>query len=111
MYSSHHPQQGHGGPPLPPGWIAEWDPQDQRYIFVNQRTGERSWNHPGSGPQGYSSPQGYGQPQGYGPPRGAPAPQQKNHNLAYGAGGLVAGLAGGAFMMHEHDKRMNTMTF
>lgn len=25
--------------------------------------------------------------------------------MAYGGLGLAAGLAGGAFMMHEHDKR------
>ena len=32
------------------------------------------------------------------------APQQKNHNLAYGAGGAVAGLAAGALLMHEGHK-------
>ena len=32
------------------------------------------------------------------------APQQKNHNLAYGAGGAVAGLAAGALLMHEGEK-------
>jgi hypothetical protein len=117
------PPQGHGGPPLPPGWVAEWVPQDQRYIFINQRTGEQTWNHPGQGPPsgygpgynsrsppGYSSgpppPQGYEQrpPQGYGPPGGGQHPP-KDHSMAYGGLGLAAGLAGGAFMMHEHDKR------
>ena len=32
------------------------------------------------------------------------APQQKNHNLAYGAGGAVVGLAAGALLMHEGHK-------
>ena len=32
------------------------------------------------------------------------APQQKNHNMAYGAGGAVAGLAAGALLMHEGHK-------
>ena len=37
------------------------------------------------------------------------APQQKNHNLAYGAGGAVAGLAAGALLMHEGHK-VGTLT-
>ena len=32
------------------------------------------------------------------------APQKKDHSLAYGAGGAVAGLAAGAFLMHEGHK-------
>ena len=32
------------------------------------------------------------------------APQKKNHNMAYGAGGAVAGLAAGALLMHEGHK-------
>ena len=32
------------------------------------------------------------------------ASHQKNHNLAYGAVGAVAGLAGGALLMHEGHK-------
>lgn len=37
-------------------------------------------------------------------PLDAKAPQQKNHNMAYGAGGAVAGLAAGALLMHEGEK-------
>lgn len=32
------------------------------------------------------------------------APQKKDHSLAYGAGGAVAGLAAGALLMHEGHK-------
>ena len=32
------------------------------------------------------------------------APQKKDHNLAYGAGGAVVGLAAGALLMHEGHK-------
>ncbi|RHZ47827.1 hypothetical protein CDV55_101710 [Aspergillus turcosus] len=100
MYGSHVPHgspQGHGGPPLPPGWTAQYVAEEQRYIFINQHTGERSWTHPGP-PSNYGGPA----PGGY-PPGSAGAPQ-KNHNMLYGGVGLAAGLAGGAFMMHEHDK-------
>lgn len=97
MSYSHRPQgPPPPGPPLPPGWHAEWAAQEQRYIFINQYTGERSWNHPGAGQgQGHS----YGAPQ-------PPQPQQKNHTLLAGGVGAAAGLLGGAFLMHEKDKRM-----
>ena len=32
------------------------------------------------------------------------APKKKDHSLAYGAGGAVAGLAAGALLMHEGHK-------
>ena len=31
-------------------------------------------------------------------------PKKKDHSLAYGAGGAVAGLAAGALLMHEGHK-------
>ncbi|KAJ6115243.1 hypothetical protein N7486_001021 [Penicillium sp. IBT 16267x] len=105
MYGSHShiPQgspQGHGGPPLPPGWTAQYVAEEQRYIFINQHTGERSWTHPGH-TSNYGSPAPRGYPPSSAGPGGAP---QKNHNMLYGGAGLAAGLAGGAFMMHEHEK-------
>jgi hypothetical protein len=104
MYGSHIPQgspQGHGGAPLPPGWTAQYVAEEQRYIFINQRTGERSLTHP-SPPSNYGGPAPRGYPPSSAGPGGAP---QKNHNMLYGGVGLAAGLAGGAFVMHEHDKR------
>ncbi|KAL9064904.1 MAG: hypothetical protein Q9161_008578 [Pseudevernia consocians] len=110
------PSAPHAGPPpsgpntnLPPGWIAEWDAPDRRWFYINQRTGERSWDPPrgpptaqytevhtsGRGPMGATYQQTEVVTQ---------APQQKNHNLAYGAGGAVAGLAAGALLMHEGHK-------
>jgi len=107
------PPQGYGGPPQgysgpPPG-----------YGGPPQGYG----GHPpgyGGPPQGYAGPpQGYGgPPQGYGgpppaagygrgsPPQQSPPPQQhKDHSgLKYGALGAVAGIAAGAFAMHEGDK-------
>ncbi|KAJ5166814.1 uncharacterized protein N7482_005595 [Penicillium canariense] len=102
MYGSHIPQgspQGHGGAPLPPGWTAQYVAEEQRYIFINQRTGERSWTHP-SPPSNYGGPA----PRGYPPSSAGPGGAPQNHNMLYGGVGLAAGLAGGAFMMHEHDK-------
>lgn len=107
----------HQGPPpsdpnhnLPPDWVAEWDAPDRRWFFVNQRTGERSWDPP----RGPPPPAHYTEVHtaGRGPTGStyqqteviSQAPQQKNHNLAYGAGGAVAGLAAGALLMHEGHK-------
>ena len=94
---------------LPPDWVAEWDAPDRRWFFVNQRTGERRWDPPpgpptaqytevhtsGRGPMGSSYQQTEVITQ---------VPEKKNHNLAYGAGGAVAGLAAGALLMHEGHK-------
>ena len=109
--SSSGPAPGYGGGYGPPGdapdqnlpypWVARWDERDQRYFYLNEQTGERTWNRPGEG--GYAQPPpppqqpyggggyGYGQPQ---PPQSYGYPQEppkKDHSLAYGAAGLVAG--------------------
>jgi hypothetical protein len=122
---SYYPQQTQH-PPLPPPWYAEWDQRDQRYVFINPQTGERTFQHPhptyqpqggyppqgGYGGQAYPQQQTYGQQQGYqqagyvqqsSPP---PAPQPRdNHNaLKYGALGAVGGLVAGGLAMHEADK-------
>ncbi|KAH9973884.1 Sec23/Sec24 trunk domain-containing protein [Lactifluus volemus] len=34
---------------LPPGWTAEWEPDNQRYLFVETATGRAQWEHPGTG--------------------------------------------------------------
>jgi len=89
---------------------------------VNQQTGERTPNYPGPGyaqQQGsYGAPQqgGYGYGQGgysnqgaaqqnsYDPTRSGEQQQKQGGNgLKYAAVG-VAGLAGGALLMHESDK-------
>ncbi|KIJ07826.1 hypothetical protein PAXINDRAFT_102796 [Paxillus involutus ATCC 200175] len=31
---------------LPPGWAAEWDPANQRYLFIETATGRTQWELP-----------------------------------------------------------------
>ncbi|KAH9876603.1 hypothetical protein J1614_003734 [Plenodomus biglobosus] len=124
-------QQEYGGPPQhssqsPPPvslpWIAEWDGRDSRWLFVNQQTGERTFTYPGPGyaqqqgnygsPQngygnnssGYSNQGAYGQ-QSYNPTDSGHQQDQKENGgngWKYAAAG-VAGVAGGALLMHEGE--------
>jgi hypothetical protein len=135
--SHYPPQQGYGQPqgqqghpPLPPGWYSEYDQRERRTVFINQQTGQRSFDFPhsnyqqhgGYGQQGYSQqpsygqqPQGYGQqPQGYGQQsqgygqagHAAPPPPQNNHKaMEYGGLGALGGVMVGALGMHEYEKR------
>ncbi|OJJ64072.1 hypothetical protein ASPSYDRAFT_26099 [Aspergillus sydowii CBS 593.65] len=34
-------------PPLPEGWVQEWDEDNQRAYFVETRTGAVQWRYPG----------------------------------------------------------------
>jgi len=116
----HHPPshpEYQGPPQPPPPWVAEWDGQDNRWFFLNQQTGERSLNMPqaqggyGGGQQGgYGGQQGGygGQQGGYGGggQQGYAAPQEppKSHTGRNVGIAAVAGLAGGALLMHEGEK-------
>lgn len=116
----------HGPPPVSPPWYAEWDGRDNRWLFVNQQTGERTFTYPGPGyaqQQGsYGGPQGgYGYGQGgysnqgaynqnsYNPTQGGYGGQQQQEKKSggngwkYAAAG-VAGVAGGALLMHEGEE-------
>ena len=104
--------------------MAEWDQRDQRWLFVNPQTGQRTFEHPhptyqpqGGYGGGYPQQGGYPPQGGYGagyPPQqpsyggGYPPQQQppkKDHKaLEYGALGAVAGVAVGALAMHEGHK-------
>ena len=64
---SHAPSTG--GPPLPPGWIAQWDQNSQRYYYLDQATGRTQWELP-QAPQGSYPPPGASK--GSFPPAGAP---------------------------------------
>lgn len=64
---SHAPSTG--GPPLPPGWIAQWDQNSQRYYYLDQATGRTQWELPQPSQGSYPPP---GAPQGSFPPPGAP---------------------------------------
>jgi hypothetical protein len=122
-YSSYNQQPSYGGqgqgynsgpaPPqdLPYPWVARWDDRDQRWFYVNEQTGERSWERPygGSGGPSYGE-RSYGQPQpsygyegGYGQPQ-EQRPEHKDHSMMYGAAAGAAGLVGGAILMHEGEK-------
>ena len=35
-----------GPPPLPPGWIAQWDSSSKKYYFVQLSTGVSQWDTP-----------------------------------------------------------------
>lgn len=46
------PQQNYGGggqPQVPYPWVARWDDRENRYIYINEQTGERSWEVPQQG--------------------------------------------------------------
>lgn len=123
---SYYPQQQQAQhPPLPPPWYAEWDQRDQRYVFINPQTNQRTLEHPhptyqqqsnyGGYPQHGGSGRGYNQQQqqgsygvGYqqgGYQTGAPPHAQNSHQaMEYGALGLVGGVVTGAFAMHEGEK-------
>jgi len=77
-----HPQ--YQGPPQPPRpWRAEWDGQDQRWAFVNEESGQRTFAFPG-GP----------------PPQQQQQQQHKSHEGLYAVGGVLAGAAA----MYEGEK-------
>ena len=52
--------QSNGPPSVPPPWVAEYDGQSQRYYFVNQDSGERTWDTPSAGGYGYGAAQAAG---------------------------------------------------
>lgn len=112
------------GPPPPEGlpypWVGRWDERERRWYYVNEQTGQTTWERPygGGGPSGYPPQQGYGygqegyrgeggygQPQGYGGGYGEPQYEKKdNHTGLKVAGGVAAGALGGALLMHEGDE-------
>lgn len=114
---SYYPQQQAQHPPLPPPWYAEWDQRDQRYLFINPQTGERTFEHPhptyqqsygqpqyNQPPPGQYEQQQYGQQAGYGYQQQQPPKQNSHKGLEYGALGAVGGLVAGAVAMHEGEK-------
>nr|POE78051.1 hypothetical protein CFP56_09692 [Quercus suber] len=101
-----------GRPPPPPQppypWRAQWDDRERRYFYIHTESGERTWDFPGRGGYGGGGGGGggayeqqtttYVEEDQRGERRGGGG---GGHGLAYGALGAVAGLAGGAFLMHE----------
>jgi len=105
-------QGGYGNQPPPPQvpypWRAVWDARDGRYVFENEQTGQRTFEHPGGGGGGgYGGQQqgGYGGQQGgYGGQQGYAQQQKPNHHYGGMAMAGAAGLAGGALLMHEGER-------
>lgn len=95
------------GPPPPPQvpypWQARWDERDRRYVFVNEQTGERSFEMPGNGYSG-GGYGGGGQERRYESETVTEDSHRRGgggHGMMYAGLGAAAGLAGGAFLMHE----------
>ncbi|KAK5091327.1 hypothetical protein LTS08_005093 [Lithohypha guttulata] len=111
---NYYPQGGYAqndGRPHPPApWMAEFDQYENRWVYINRETGQRTHEFPQGGYGGYDN-RGYGQPmdyqqQGY---QGAPMQMQqeqqhKSHAGRNAALAGAAGLAGGALLMHEGEK-------
>ena len=58
----------YGPPPLPEGWIAQWDGMSRKYYFVQLSTGASQWETPThaapTGPTPQATPQGIEHPYG-----------------------------------------------
>lgn len=122
--SSYQQQPSYGSappqpPPVQPPWVARWDNEAGRWIFINEQTGARTFEHPGNSYQeagyyqgGPPPQQGYGGGYGGGGYGGGErveyVEEEKKssggNGLMYGAIGAAAGLAGGALLMHEGEK-------
>lgn len=105
------PQQSYGQqqPQLPHGWVARWDDREQRYFYINEQTGERSWTPPSQGYGGSyaGSQQGYQQQYGqYGSEQEHEKEKKSGHGNAamWGVGGAALGLGAGALLMHEGEE-------
>ena len=60
-------------PPLPQGWVAQWDSQQSRYYYAEQATGRTQWERPL--PPGYSA----------NPPMGG-SDHTRGHGVPYAGG-------------------------
>jgi hypothetical protein len=95
--------QAYNGPPqVPPPWVAEWDSRDNRWLYVNRETGERTFEFPQT--RGYDANpgrdyRGYGQGNAY-----QQEPAKTSHTGRNVALGAAAGVVGGALLMHEGEK-------
>lgn len=95
-YSSGPPPPSGGDLPYP--WVSRWDDQSGRYYYVNEQTGERSWEHPssrGGGGDGYGAPSGGYGGGGYG--GGGGYEQGGYGGGGYGGGGAYGGGYGGGY--------------
>lgn len=115
-------QQFMSGPPPPPQlpypWQAFWEAGEGRYLYVNEHTGQRTFDAPSAGYGGFNAAPPpppadaavYGDRSDVsGPPPGKEKESGSGgHGLMYGALGAAAGLAGGAFLAHEAGEWFDT---
>jgi len=104
------PPSGYGqpqpGPQLPPGWIAQWDANSQRWYYLEQATGRTqwelpSWNGPLGGVPGFQKGYGHAMPavpymQGHGEHSREYYTGSGGQKKGSGMGGMVAAGLGGA---------------
>ncbi|KAI0052070.1 CPII coat sec24 protein [Auriscalpium vulgare] len=70
---------------LPPGWTAEWDVDNQTYVFVETATGRAQWEHPDGGVSATGPPA----------PEGSPPTHHSTKRRQYAAGQTQAYYGGG----------------
>lgn len=107
-YTNHNGAPGPSGPPpqVPPPWRAQWDPQSQRWYFVNDQTRETRWEFPQNNFYAGPPSRPYGETENVTTTtivqedRGA-GKQHHGSGLGWGMAGAAAGLVGGALLMHE----------
>ncbi|RYP32897.1 hypothetical protein DL767_004987 [Monosporascus sp. MG133] len=100
-------------PPIPVGWIPQYDPRYQRWYYAEEATGRTQWEAPGYRPPGpdrreYGSQEqhGYGTHGGY---ENSDRAHGKEHGssgamLGAAAGGVAAGAIGGALLANALDE-------
>ncbi|RYP93531.1 hypothetical protein DL770_000415 [Monosporascus sp. CRB-9-2] len=99
-------------PPIPVGWIPQYDPRYQRWYYAEEATGRTQWEAPEYRPpgpdcRGYGSQEqhGYGTHGGY---ENSDRAHGKEHGssgamLGAAAGGVAAGAIGGALLANALD--------
>ncbi|KAF1914207.1 hypothetical protein BDU57DRAFT_549431 [Ampelomyces quisqualis] len=113
-------------PPMPPGWVQQWDQNSQRWYYVEQATGRTQWDPPAHLPPGpyapppsgapYQAPGGHDERALFGnthghqghdsTPSGAATNEKEKkkdqgHSTAMLAAAGIGGVAAGAWIGHE----------
>jgi hypothetical protein len=111
---------------MPPGWVAQWDQNGQRWYYVEQATGRTQWDPPSNLPPGPYAPPAPGAPyhaaaghderglfgnthghsgHDYNTAPGSAAVEKekkdKGHSTAMLAAAGIGGVAAGAFIGHQ----------
>jgi hypothetical protein len=97
-------------PQVPPPWIAEWDAREECYVYYNHETGQRTFQapqqqyHGGAGSSGQQYGGAYGGREGRSGSGSYEEERKPDHSRRNMALAGVAGLAGGALLMHEGEE-------